>query len=123
MQTESTMKHILCLTALVAVLPLALSAGKSAKPKPVTLFATACNIDVTQPCVLVSGSGYASGKSVTIDVEGATSETFSAPVDRNGNFAIYIYESYAPGYYTVTSYQGSGPTPPLMATTGFEITN
>src|SRR5712691_12687860 len=101
------MKHFLCLVVLLTVVPFSLSGGKSAKPQPATLFVTACNIDVNQPCVLVSGSGYAASKSVTIDIAGATSEQFKAPADGNGNIAVYIYESYAPGYYTVTSYQGS----------------
>ena len=114
------MKHLLCLVVLSAVVPFALSARKAPGPKPATLFATACNAGVSQPCVLVGGSGYAADKWVTIDIVGPTSETHRTPADRNGNIALYIYEAYPPGYYTVTSYQGSKMLT-LMATTGFEI--
>jgi len=76
---------------------------------------------VSQPCVFVSGSGYAFGKWVTIDIVGPISETHTAPADRSGNIALYIYEAYPPGYYTVTSYQGGSKAPTLMATTGFDI--
>ena len=115
------MKHLLCLFVLSAVVPFALLAGKAAKPPSATLVATTCNVGTSQPCVLIFGSGYAAGKNVTIEVVGAaTSETFVAPANASGNIALYIYEDYAPGYYTVTSYQGSKVLT-LTATTGFDV--
>ena len=117
---EGTMKHLLCLVVLAVFVPVALFAGRAGAPQPATLVVTNCNISVSQPCLLVTGSGYAGSKSVTIEVEGATTnETFTAPADRKGNIALYIYQAFAPGSYTVISiYPG---TTKALATAGFEV--
>lgn len=119
LQNELTMKRLLSLVALLAVVPFALSAGKVARPRASTVQVSVNNVG-GQDCVLINGSGYAANKSVTVDVDGFTSQTFTAPTDGSGNFALYIYQTYTPGYYTVTVYQGSRAAT-LMATSGFDV--
>ena len=99
-------------------IPFVLMAGKGARVVSATLNVTSCNVATTQACILVTGSGYASGKNVTIDVDGpGVSDSFVAPANRDGIIALYIYESYDPGYYTVTAFQGTK----LAATAGVDI--
>lgn len=114
------MKSTIVLMALTISIPLALLAGRGARTATPTLSATACNVSAgtTQQCVLITGSGYAPSKTVTIEIDGGmVNETFNAFANRSGDVALYINGDYAPGYYTVTSYQGQK----LAATTSFDV--
>lgn len=112
------MKYALRLSVLAILIPFALLAGKTPRTTGPTLNASACNVGSTQPCILITGSGYGVSKTVTIEVDGgATSESFTAPANSSGQIALYISVAFPPGIYTVTSFQGSK----LMATTSFDV--
>ncbi|MSV35910.1 MAG: hypothetical protein EXQ47_09975 [Bryobacterales bacterium] len=113
------MKHLLRLAIVSILIPFALLAGKNSPgPKPLTLSTMPCNIDNGQACILIVGSGYVGSKNVTIQITGAsTSETLVAPASSNGDIALYVYETFAPGSYLVTSYQ----TNKIGASTSFEV--
>ena len=112
------MKYVLRIAALSVLIPLLLLAGKGTRgTTSATLVATACNIDSAQTCVMITGSGYAGSKNVTIDITGPVTATYNAPANRSGNITLYIYDPLPSGYYSVTATQ----TFKLMASTGFDI--
>ena len=118
------MKNILCIFVLIAAVPLGISArGTSGKlqPPPPTVNVSPSIVSGEQQ-ILFSGSGYYEHyKGIIIEVLGPTPLHLRVNGDANGNFNFYVLYPFAPGYYTVTTYQYSGNTQIPGGTTGFEV--
>jgi hypothetical protein len=119
------MKNILCISVLIAALPLGVLAGKGGG-KLQTLGAT-LNVPptvtpVSGGLVPFSGSGYWAGKATLVEVQGPVHLYISTVADGHGNInASTGMDQLIPGYYSASSYQAIGNKQILMATTGFEV--
>src|SRR5579863_4629263 len=113
------MKKLLCITVLIAALPLGISAGKLGS------VGATLNVTITASTsgdpVYVVGSGYWAGKGVYIVVQGPTPLTVHSTADSQGNIDVDLGPPGLPGYYNVSTYQLSGHRWVFMATSGFEV--